>query len=281
MHVFISWSGEKSLVYAEELKKLIEGCIQAATAFCSSQDIHNGDNWSRTLFDELASSKYGIICVTKDNISAPWINFEAGAIANKLGNKMTAFLIDLNTSDINSPLSFYQATKVDKSSILNLLYSINDTLDKKVDKDIIKNTLDYYYSQFEKNINTHSFAVNLKSEETYKHIMKILENTNETLDFIKRIDAIMPSITEEIDSISKTDYQKKYDILVDELSTFIFELNQLEESIFQNVKERYLITKILTKYTEIFKKDKLIRRRCLPNFEKVQQRFNKYSYSRK
>lgn len=281
MHVFISWSGEKSLVYAEELKRLIEGCIQAATTFCSSQDIHNGENWSRTLFDELATSKYGIICVTKDNINAPWINFEAGAIANKLGNKMTAFLIDLNASDINSPLSFYQATRVDKSSILSLLYSINDTLDKKVDKDIIKNTLEYYYSKFEDNINSHRFATNIKSEETYKHIIQILENTNETLNFIKRIDAIMPSMTEEIDLISKTDFQKKYDILVDELTTFVFELNLMDESVFENVKERYLITKILTKYTEIFKKDKFIKRRCLPNFEKIQEKFNKYSYSRK
>lgn len=280
MNIFISWSGEKSLFYAEELKKLIEGCIQAASVFCSSQDIHNGDNWVRVLFEELSSSKYGIICVDKENINSQWINFEAGAIANKLENKMTAFLIDLNASDINPPLSLYQATRNDKNSILNLIYSINETLEKKVDTNIIKSTFEHYYSIFEENINSRKFISSSREEITNKDIKSILENSNKTLEYIKRIEAVMPSLVEEIDEISKTDFQEKYENLVDKLMVFLYDLNQMNENIYENTRERFVIFKILNIYSEIFKKDKYFKKRCYPNYEKIQQKYDKFTYQK-
>ena len=33
---------------------------------------------------ELENSTFGILCVTKDNINAPWLSFEAGALSKTM-----------------------------------------------------------------------------------------------------------------------------------------------------------------------------------------------------
>ena len=58
--------------------------------------------------------EYGIICLTTENTSAPWINFEAGAIAKSLDSRVTALMVNIKPSDIKGPLSRYQATKFEK-----------------------------------------------------------------------------------------------------------------------------------------------------------------------
>ena len=96
MKVFVSWSGELSCQIAEVLKKWIPCIIQSVDVFFSPEDIEKGDNWDKTISSELSECKYGIICLTSDNTSAPWINFEAGAIAKSLDSKVTALMVNVN-----------------------------------------------------------------------------------------------------------------------------------------------------------------------------------------
>lgn len=105
MKVFVSWSGELSCQIAEVLKKWIPCIIQSVDVFFSPEDIEKGDNWDKTISSELSECKYGIICLTSDNTSAPWINFEAGAIAKSLDSKVTALMVNIKPSDIKGPLS--------------------------------------------------------------------------------------------------------------------------------------------------------------------------------
>ncbi len=87
MKVFVSWSGELSCQIAEVLKKMDSMYYSICRRLFSPQDIEKGDNWDKTISSELSECKYGIICLTSDNTSAPWINFEAGAIAKSLDSK--------------------------------------------------------------------------------------------------------------------------------------------------------------------------------------------------
>ena len=118
MKIFVSWSGELSRQIAEVLKKWIPCIIQSVEVFFSPEDIEKGDNWDKTISTELSECNYGIICLTTDNTTAPWINFEAGAIAKSLDSKVTALMINVKPSDIKGPLSRYQATKFEKDDFL-------------------------------------------------------------------------------------------------------------------------------------------------------------------
>jgi hypothetical protein len=41
----------------------------------SQQSLEPGVRWSEKLAEQLMETDFGIICVTKDNASSPWLNF--------------------------------------------------------------------------------------------------------------------------------------------------------------------------------------------------------------
>jgi len=83
--IFISWSGDSSKKIALALKDSLENDIfqEKELCFVSDTGIKKGDNWYAAIKHELANCKYGIACITKENISAPWIFFESGAIETR------------------------------------------------------------------------------------------------------------------------------------------------------------------------------------------------------
>jgi len=150
MKVFISWSGELSKEIASVLKKFIQCLFNYVDVFYSQEDIENGQNWDSVISKELAESNYGIICLTKDNLTAPWINFEAGAIAKSLDARVSALMIDIKTSDIQGPLSRYQATKLESSDMFKLASSINGSLEKPLDPKVLENSFNMMWPGIEK-----------------------------------------------------------------------------------------------------------------------------------
>jgi hypothetical protein len=46
----------------------------------SAEEIGKGERWSINLAKELESSNFGLVCLTPENVNAPWLHFEAGAI---------------------------------------------------------------------------------------------------------------------------------------------------------------------------------------------------------
>jgi len=82
MEIFISWSGDRSKVIAEALNGWIPKVIQrlAQHVWMSASDIDPGQRWNREVAEKLAGSTFGILCLTEENLNAPWILFEAGAI---------------------------------------------------------------------------------------------------------------------------------------------------------------------------------------------------------
>ena len=76
MKLFISWSGEFSRKVAECLSVWIPTIIQTVEVFYSPDDIAKGENWGNRLSEELEQSNFGIVCLTPENVLAPWIHFE-------------------------------------------------------------------------------------------------------------------------------------------------------------------------------------------------------------
>ena len=106
MKIFISWSGERSQKIAELFKDWIQCVIQAAKPWISSHDVDRGALWYTEISKTLADSQFGILCLTPENKTEPWILFEAGALAKGIEeNRVCTLLIDLKNTDIGNPLA--------------------------------------------------------------------------------------------------------------------------------------------------------------------------------
>lgn len=127
MKIFISWSGDLSKKLAICLKDWLPNVIQCIDPYVSSEDIDKGARWHMDISSQLDSIAFGIICLTKQNISAPWVNFEAGALGKSVeGSRVCPLLFDLMPSDIQGPIAGFQTTKADDyDDFLKLMFSIN------------------------------------------------------------------------------------------------------------------------------------------------------------
>lgn len=150
MRVFLSWSGERSRRVADLLDNWLQCVIQAADPWMSSKDIDRGALWFSEITDQLANTAIGVICLTKENKTKPWILFEAGALAKGISsNRVCTFLIDLKPTDIENPLAQFNHTKPDKSGLWELVRTINISLkDKALKETTLEKVFDTYWEQF-------------------------------------------------------------------------------------------------------------------------------------
>lgn len=146
MRIFISWSGERSKGAALALRDWLPDVMQFAKPWVSEVDIPTGAHWPRALGDELAQSDAGVICVTRDNQAAPWLLFEAGALARnfKEQSRVCVFLVDLNPIDLQSgPLTLYQSATIDQEDAWKLVLSLNEIAgEDRLEKERLRRAFD-------------------------------------------------------------------------------------------------------------------------------------------
>lgn len=129
MDVFISCSGKRSRAVAEALRNWLPKIINAIKPWLSSEDIAQGARWNAEIAVRLQAAKAGIICLTRSNLHADWILFEAGALSKTLENTFVCpLLIDLSPADLKEPLAQFQATRATKEGILKLTKTLNAAL---------------------------------------------------------------------------------------------------------------------------------------------------------
>jgi hypothetical protein len=71
MKVFISWSGERSQIFAKALHEWLPMVLQSVVPWLSHADISAGDRWADTVAKELEASEFGITRITRENMSSP------------------------------------------------------------------------------------------------------------------------------------------------------------------------------------------------------------------
>lgn len=125
--IFLSWSGARSKAVAEALRQWLPDVIQSVKPWMSGVDIGAGARWGREIEQELEQTQFGVLCLTSDNLSAPWVLFEAGAIAKSVKeSRVCPFLLDLQPSQLPAgPLTQFQAKIADAVGTLALVKSIN------------------------------------------------------------------------------------------------------------------------------------------------------------
>ena len=145
-NIFISWSGEDSKLIALKLKEVFEIQFEnKLNCFVSDADIASGEDWWKKIKNELASSSMGIICITKENIRAPWIYFEAGALIAR-DVKTIPLLFNCSVDDLrDTPLSRNQAVffhDIDKfTRMIDIIYKQFNIQGSKEKRRLIANDI--------------------------------------------------------------------------------------------------------------------------------------------
>ncbi len=150
MRIFASWSGEESKQIAELLKTWIPCVLQEADVYVSSQDIGKGERWLSSVTSNLSEIDFGIIVVTKSNMNAPWILFEAGALSKSVKGFVVPLLCGIDTFEAaTSPLTQFQYVRAVRQEMKDLIDQTNSVCPKPLDSKRIDAAFDKWWPDFE------------------------------------------------------------------------------------------------------------------------------------
>lgn len=153
MKVFIGWSGVRSQALAQALHDWIPLVLHYVAPWLSDADVAAGERWAEAVAKELEASNFGIISVTRENVSSPWILFEAGSLAKSLsGSRVIPLLLDLEFSEISGPLAQFQAKKVDHEGLNEVVQSINRAAAQPIQEARTKQLFEALWPEFEKRL---------------------------------------------------------------------------------------------------------------------------------
>lgn len=172
MKVFLSWSGDLSLKVAQIFRDWLPSVIQIVEPYVSAEDIDKGTRWSTDIAKELEASAFGILCVTRKNADAPWLNFEAGALSRQIDkSKVSPFLFDLKRSELKGPILQFQSTILKKDDIKKLLYSINNSCDEStLEESRLDSIFDVWWPKLEEQLSSLLSESHQSSQQKDKHV---------------------------------------------------------------------------------------------------------------
>ncbi|MFH0801119.1 MAG: TIR domain-containing protein [bacterium] len=154
--IFLCWSGPKSKAVASTLRDWLPQVIQTVLPWMSDKDIEVGSVWDLELTQKLEEATLGIICITDDNLSAPWLLFETGALFHRVGNdsrRVCPYLLNIEHGDIQGPLSILQMAKANEEGTYRLLETINKNLKSTpLKEDILKTVFEKFWPDLEKEL---------------------------------------------------------------------------------------------------------------------------------
>lgn len=181
MKVFISWSGNKSHKVALVFRDWLPSVIQSIEPYVSSEDIDKGARWSTDIAKELEDSTFGLLCVTKENLEAPWLSFEAGALSKTMDKAFVSpFLFDIKRSEVKGPILQFQSTIFQKDDIKKLVCTLNKACgDGNITEARLDKAFDVWFPTLEDELNkirnVKEDVSNIQDNSTVSHSAEILE----------------------------------------------------------------------------------------------------------
>lgn len=129
MDVFLSWSGSRSRVVAEALHSWLPQILPSLQPWISTRDVRIGSRAIPSIENALRGCRVGILCVTTENQTAPWIHFEAGALARAGADALVCpYMIGFQPHELLAPLATFQAATATESGTFELLTALNHAL---------------------------------------------------------------------------------------------------------------------------------------------------------
>jgi TIR domain len=221
MKIFISWSGNRSRYIAEQLRDWLPKVLQFTKPWCSSRDIEAGDFWDKEIREELKDCQFAIICLTKENIRSPWINYEAGAISEKLGGRVCPYLFEISPSDLStSPLNRLQAVEADEKGTFKLVDGMNSVAKKIgiecLEREHLRETFDIWWNRLEEGWESIRGAVEQMDNKVQNDLRK-LASVNSVKDILIAIKKVIEDISETVTGDEQIKLKKNVSLLITRL----------------------------------------------------------------
>ncbi len=156
---------------------MLKCVLQATQPWISTEDIEKGSIWFGEISQQLKETSVGIICLTRENLDARWILFEAGGLAKGITqNRVCTLLVDIADTEVKPPLSLFNSTKSTKEDMFKLFQSINGFLgDKALVPDILKKSFDRAWPEFESEYNAALKSHSSKTRPVKRSIEEIAD----------------------------------------------------------------------------------------------------------
>lgn len=136
---------------AEALQEWIHDVIQSVECFYSSDDIRAGQRWNAEINTQLAETDFGLLCVTAENLTAPWLNFEAGALSKKVDeSRVVPITLGFPPSRLEDPLKQFNGVEANQEGMKKLVGSIAEVAKTQINLD---RTFDRWWPDLEAKIN--------------------------------------------------------------------------------------------------------------------------------
>jgi tetratricopeptide (TPR) repeat protein len=154
MNVFISWSGTRSRSFALVIHDWLQSVVQAASPWMSDRDIGAGERWNEQIARRLRETEFGLICLTPSNLTAPWLLFEAGALAKTVDTaRVVPVLLGVRKAELKFPLAQFQAVIADREGLFTAASAINETVgDRKLTLTTLGNIFNAMWPELERKI---------------------------------------------------------------------------------------------------------------------------------
>lgn len=185
MKIFLSWSGDRSKAVATALRSWVPDIIQTVQPWMSQVDIGAGSRWSGEMNAQMEEAKFGVLCLTRDNQTAPWILFEAGALAKTISDSFVCpYLIDLEPTEIlQGPLTQFQSKRANEKETWELIQAINKALkDAALPNDKLKRAFDRWFPDLKEKLDSL-----LKEQTGAKQDRPIEEMVEEMLGLVREM----------------------------------------------------------------------------------------------
>jgi len=156
-NMFLSWSGSRSKWIADAFFEWLPLTIQSSKPWMSAQSIEKGTRSLQEIAKALDGIKVGITFLTPENLTEPWILYEAGALTKNVDDKTrlyTYLLGGLEPQDIRPPLGILQHTRPTKGETLTLLKSINSAMDSTLSEKQVETVFEEFWNKLAKKIKT-------------------------------------------------------------------------------------------------------------------------------
>ncbi len=185
MKVFFSWSGERSKKYAEILSSWRQEVVQGVEPYFSDH-MDKGSRWFIELSRELEESRVGIICLTESKLEAPWLMFEAGALAKSVNNSLVIpLLFNVKKSDFQGPLVQFQRATFCKGDVNKFVKQINQARPNQLKVQVLDRLFEKLWPDLEQKIaevmNSNDPELETVQRSDRELIEEILENSRTLL----------------------------------------------------------------------------------------------------
>lgn len=211
LKIFISWSDRRSQQVAEALRDWLPNVLQDVKPWLSTSDIDKGEKWGQVIAGELQKSNFGLICLTPENLTSPWLLFEAGALAKKEKSRVWTYLFEVQYEDVIDPLSQFQHTLATEDDTKKLVDAINKAQTDSLEADRVARQFDKWWPEL------HDKLERIReSPAPPVHGRSPGEKIDEILTRVRALESVL--ITREISDATKT---------LDALQAEVRELNSL------------------------------------------------------